>query len=217
LAEVALRAEPRTGTGKGPARRLRARGRIPAVLYGHGIEPVPVDVDAHALMKTLTTDAGANVLIDLEVSGSTHLTLARSVERHPVRGDYIHVDFLKISRDQVITIDVPIHFDGESRGVKEGGVLEHHLWQVHAQCLPGNVPERINVDISGLEIGDALRVSDLVAPEGVEILTDVDEVIVSCVVPQAPQLEAEVAAPEAAAEGEPAAETAAPAEGGQES
>lgn len=189
MAEVALQAEVRSERGKGPARRLRASGKVPGTLYGRGIDAVAVTVDARDLDHTLSTDAGANVLIDLKVGSDNHLTLARSLDRHPLRGTILHVDFLKIARDVAITVDVPVHFDGEARGVKEGGVLEHHLWQLHIECLPGNVPERINIDVTAMDIGSIIRVSDVDAPEGVTILTSEEEIIVTCVVPQVLQVE----------------------------
>jgi large subunit ribosomal protein L25 len=204
VAEVALQAEVRDGRGKGPARRLRAAGKVPGTLYGRGLDALAVAVDARELQHTLSTDAGLNVLIDLRVGSDTHLTLARAIDRHPVRGTIIHVDFVKIARDVAITVDVPVHFEGEAQGVKQGGVLEHHLWQLHVECLPGNVPERINIDVSNLDIGSMVRVADVTPPSGVIILTPEEEIVVSCVVPQVLQVEEEVPAEEAAevAEGE---------------
>jgi large subunit ribosomal protein L25 len=207
VAEVALQAEVRAERGKGHARRLRAAGKVPGTLYGRGIDAVAVKVDARELVHTLSTDAGANVLIDLKVGSDTHLTLARSLDKHPIRGTILHVDFLKIARDVVITVDVPLHFDGEARGVKEGGVLEHHLWQLHVECLPGNVPERINIDVSNMDIGSIVRVADVHVPDGVTVLNAEDEIIVTCVVPQVLKLEEEVPAEEGVAvEGEEGAE-----------
>src|SRR6266540_7007201 len=104
----------REGTGKGPARRARAAGRVPAVLYGRGIDSMPITVDALELFHVLHTDAGMNVLIDLQVDGDRHLTLAREVQRDIVRGQFLHADFLKIARDETITVDVPIQLTGES-------------------------------------------------------------------------------------------------------
>lgn len=213
MAEVTLKAELRDGRGKGPARRLRAVGKVPATLYGHGIEPLTLAVDARSLAQTLSTDAGRNVLIDLEVGSESHLTLARALDRHPLRGAILHVDFLKISRDETITVDIPIQIEGESKGVKEGGVLEHHLWQLHVECLPGNVPERIHVDVTNLVVGDIVHVRDLAPPSGVTILSDGDDIVVSCVVPQVLQVEAEVAEAAPVAEGEAGA--AAPAAEGE--
>jgi large subunit ribosomal protein L25 len=217
VAEVALQAEVRQERGKGPARRLRAAGKIPGTLYGRGIDAVAVKVDARDLTHTLNTEAGANVLIDLKVGSETYLTLARTLDRHPIRGTILHVDFLKIARDVAITVDVPVHFDGEARGVKEGGVLEHHLWQLHVECLPGNVPERINIDVSAMDIGSIIRVADVTVPDGVTVLNSEDEIIVTCVVPQILKVEEEVPEEEAvAAEGEEGAvEGAEPSEEGE--
>jgi len=218
VAEVALKAEVRESRGKGPARRLRASGKVPGTVYGRGMDAVAVTVDARELDHTLSTDAGANVLIDLRVGSDTHLTLARALDRHPIRGTILHVDFLKIARDVAITVDVPLHFEGEARGVKEGGVLEHHLWQLHVECLPGNVPERINIEVSEMEIGSIMRDADIRSPDGVTILTGEEEIIITCVVPQVLQVEEEVPAEEAeAVEGEEgAAEGEAPSEEGGE-
>ena len=216
--EVTLKAESRPGTGKGVARKLRAAGKVPGVVYGRGMDPLPVAVERLALARAFKTDAGRNVLIDLEVGSDTHLTMARELQRDPVRGTLLHVDFLKIARDVAIEVDVPIHITGESPGVKEGGVIEHHLWNVRVSCLPLNVPERIDADVSRLIIGDMLRVADLTVPEGVTILTDPDEAVLGVVVPQVLKVEEEVPAeaaevmegevPAEAAEGEaaPAAE-----------
>jgi large subunit ribosomal protein L25 len=224
VAEVALRAEIRESRGKGPARRLRASGKVPGTLYGRGLDAVALTVDARELTQTLSTDAGANVLIDLKVGPDSHLTLARSLDRDPLRGTIRHVDFLKTARAVAIHVEVPIHIEGDSHGVKEGGVLEHHVWQLSVECLPGNVPERINVDVSPLGIGDLIRVGDLPAIEGVTILTAEEEIVVACVVPQILKVEEEVPAEavaegeeaEAAAEGAPAEEGEAAGEGGGE-
>jgi large subunit ribosomal protein L25 len=222
VAEVSLQAEARSDTGKGVARKLRAAGKVPAVMYGRGAEPASLAVDARSLSQALATDSGVNVLIDLHVDGEAHLAMARQLDRHPVRGDIRHVDFLLIDRTKKIAVDVPIHIEGDSPGIKEGGVLEHHLWQLHLESLPGQVPERINVDIGRLAIGDVIRVEDVPVPEGVTMLTAGDEIIVTCVIPQVMKVEeevAEVAEGEevAAAEGgEAPAEAPSAEEGGQE-
>jgi large subunit ribosomal protein L25 len=202
--EVTLEAEERSGTGKGVARKLRAAGKVPAVLYGRGLAPEPVAVDRMALMRAFKTDAGRNVLIDLQVKGETHLTLARELQRDPVRGSILHVDFLKIARDVAIEVDVPIHIEGDSPGVKEGGVIEHHLWSVRVSCLPTSVPDRLVADVSRTLLGEMLRVADLAVPEGVTILTDANEAVLGVVVPQILKLEEEVPAEVALAEGEEA-------------
>ncbi|MGH2811763.1 MAG: 50S ribosomal protein L25/general stress protein Ctc [Actinomycetota bacterium] len=218
--EVNLKAKPREQTGKGPARRARSGGEVPGVLYGRGLEPTPLIVDARDMDKALGTEAGANVLINLQLDGKTkHFTMLREVQRNPIRGDVLHVDFVRIERDVKIQAEVPVHLVGEARGVKEGGVIEHHLWEIKIEALPGDVPPSIEVNISRIGIGEHLRVADIDAPPGTEILTSAEEITVSVVEPQVIQLPEDVAAEEAAAaeaeaaaaEGEvPAAEGEAP-------
>lgn len=226
--EVELKAEPRSEAGKGPARRLRAQGKVPAVLYGPEVETQRVSVDARQMWHALHTDAGANVLINLAVDGETYLTLPREIQRDIVRGTLLHVDFLRIRRDVAIQVDVPIHLVGESVGVKEGGVVEHHLWELKVEVLPTDVPESLEADISALAIGDSLHVSDLSVPDNVTVITPLEETLVSVVPPPVLVVEptpeelemAEAAAAEAAEapegeEGAPPAEGEAPAEGEQ--
>ncbi len=209
MAELKLRAERREGAGKGVARKLRAAGRVPAVLYGHGRQPLWLSLDSRELFHALHGSAGANVLVDLVVDGKQHLALPREIQRDHVRGQYLHVDFLEVRRDEKVEVTVPVRVVGESPGVRAGGVLEHHLWDLHVQCLPGDVPEAIDADISSLQVGESLRVGDLVPPAGVTILTAPDESVVGVVTPQARVVEEAAAV---AAEGEAAAEEAAPEE-----
>jgi large subunit ribosomal protein L25 len=196
--EQKLAAERRDGTGKGAARKDRARGRVPAVVYGHGTDPVHLTVDSRELFHLLHTDAGGNVLVDLHVDGEALLAMPREVQRDHLRGTFVHVDFLRVARDEKITVDVPVHLVGESHGVKEGGVVEHHLWTVQVECLPQNVPAAIEADISGLGMNESMKVSDLRIPDGAAILTPEDETIVSVVPPQVLRVEEEVTEAEAA-------------------
>jgi len=213
MAELKLQATKRTESGKGAARRSRAAGRVPAVLYGRGMDPVSLEVDRREFVTALKTDAGVNVLLDIEFDGTNTLAFTRELQRDPVRGTLLHADFVKVDRTQVIEIEVPVHLVGEAPGTKEGGALEHPLFSVHVRTLPGSVPEAIDADVSALNIGDTLRVSNLRAPEGVEILNDPDAVVASIAAPiSEEELEAmeaqagiEMEAPEAAtAEGEAA-------------
>jgi large subunit ribosomal protein L25 len=217
MAEVKLSAQLREGTGKGPSRRARSEGRVPAVVYGRGMEPLSISVDRREFVTALHTDAGMNVLLDIEVGGETTLALTRELQRDPVRGTLLHADFVKIDRTQEVEVEVPVHLVGDSPGVKEGGVLENPLFQLHVKSLPGNVPQSIEADISGLNVGDALRVEDLAGGRDFEILNDPDAVVASVA---APITEAELEAMEAdagavAEEGEAAAEGA-PAEAADE-
>src|SRR5919109_3264135 len=197
MAEVKLIAESRDAVGKGAARKIRAAGKVPAVLYGPEVEPMRLAVDALQLWHALHTDAGTNVLINLAVDGDTFLTMPREVQRDIVKGTLLHVDFLRIRRDVAIQVDVPVHLVGESHGVKEGGVVEHHLWELRVEVLPTQVPESVEADISRLAIGDSLHVSDLHLPQHVTVLTPEEETIVSVVPPPVLQLEEEVPEEEA--------------------
>ena len=234
--ETKLQAEKRDETGKGVARRLRADGRVPGVLYGQGVEPVALSVDAREMFHILHGAAGANALVDLVVDGSEHLVLAREIQRDYIHNSLIHIDFLAVSRTQAITVNVPVVETGEAAGVKEGGVVEHHLREVAVECFPQDVPDQIEIDISELELGDMVHVSDLVAPEGVTILTNLEDAVLSIITPAVLRTEADLSVPgeegvevpaaegeegaeaPAEAEGEvPAAEAPAPEEGGGES
>lgn len=219
MAEVKLKAEIRPETGKGAARRARRAGRVPAILYGRGMEPLALSVDRREFVSALHTDAGTNVLLDIEVNGESTLALTRELQRDPVKGTLLHADFVKVDRKQAIEIEVPVHLTGESAGVKAGGILEHPLFTVHVRCLPTEVPEAIEADISALGVGDSLRVSELSAPEGVEILSDPETVVAHVA---APISEAELEAMEAGAgveaeagAGEEAPEGEAPEEGAE--
>ena len=191
--EQKLVAQPRDDKGKGAARRLRAKGLVPAVVYGHGAEPVHLAVDARELLHLLHTDAGTNVLVDLRVDHDQMLAIPREIQRDHIKGQFIHIDFLRIARDEKITVEVPVHLAGESRGVKEGGVVEHHLWTLQVECLPQDVPTAIEADVSDLGINDSLKVSDLPAGGRFTILTSPEEVIVAVVPPQVLKVEEEVA------------------------
>jgi large subunit ribosomal protein L25 len=229
MAEVTLKAIRRDDTGKGSARRARAAGRVPAIVYGLGMDPVAISVDRREFVTALHTDAGMNVLLNIEVDGQSTTALTRELQQDPVRGSLLHADFVKIDLKQEVEVEVPVHLVGESPGAKEGGVLEHPLFTIHVRCLPTNVPESIDADISGLEIGDALRVSELAAGADFQILNDPDTVVASVAAPiteeQLEAMVAEAGVGEEAAEAEavevpegeavPAEGEAAPAEAGE--
>jgi len=232
--ETTLKAHPRDGSGKGPARRLRAQGLVPAVLYGHGMAPRSLVVRGQDLLHLFHASGGGSVIVDLDVDGDVHLALLRDVQRDHLHGRYIHVDFLAVDRDEKVRMLAEVRETGEAHGVKEGGVVEHHLREIEIECVPGDVPESIEIDITALDIGDLLRVADITPPRGVTLLTDPDTPVISVVTPAALRVEAdlsvpgeapvEVEAPEEAAEeeaaeaastegGEPAPEASAESEG----
>jgi large subunit ribosomal protein L25 len=181
--EVTLSAEPGRATGSAAARRLRREGKVPAVLYGREVEPTAVAVSAHDLTVALHTDAGANVLLSLDVDGSTHLALARQIQRHPWRDEISHVDFLKVSRTETVETEVAIHLVGEPAGAEDGGIVETVRSSVRVSALVTAIPGAISLDISDLVVGDHKRVADLAPIEGVEYLDDPDELLVTMVLP----------------------------------
>ena len=211
--ERTLKAQVRDATGKESAHKVRAGGRVPAVVYGHGTDPMHVTVDGRELIHLLHTDAGMNVLVDLKVEKETILSMPREVQRDHIHNRFIHVDFLRIARDQKIAVEVPIQLLGEAVGVREeGGVVQHQMWTLHLESFPQDVPAHIEADISGLGIGDSLKVADLALPDTLTVVTAPEETIVSVVTPQVLRVEEEAEAAEAV-EGE---EGAAPAGEGSE-
>src|SRR3954466_12726853 len=185
-----LTAEPRTTLGSRPAGRLRRAGKVPAVVYGLGIDTLPITVPARELQHILTGESGANSLITLEVDGESVLTLARQIHRHPTRGELVHVDFIRIRRDVAVSAEIPVHLLGEATGVRDGGLLEQLLFNLTVEAMPGNIPVSIEIDVTALAIGDQLRVEDIPLPAGVETQAEADFVV------------AQVAAPRVATEGE---------------
>jgi large subunit ribosomal protein L25 len=184
--EVTLRAETGRSQGSRPSRRLRRTGRVPAVVYGKDIETQAIAVDSRELYGVLRTEAGLNALINLEIEGGgNQLTMAKVVERHPVRGEIIHVDFVTISLTEKTRADVLLDLQGDPVGVREGGIVETINNSVLVEALPTEIPTSIVIDVSELNVGDTLRISDLPAIEGVEYLDDVDEPLITVVLPAA--------------------------------
>jgi len=196
--QVQLHAETRLQHGKGASGRLRKQGKVPGILYGYRVEPQAVTVDALALLASLRTEAGANVLIRLEVEGDTHLTVARDLTRHPVRGDALHVDFIAVDKDSQISVEVPIHFVDEEETVDDQGVVNVILYTVTLLAKPLEVPNYLELSLAGLEIGDVRRVEDLreLLPEGAEFDIDPERTVVTI---NAPVSEAELEALEESA------------------
>lgn len=176
MAEVALVADVRSDLGSSNSRRLRAAGRIPAVVYGHGTDPQAVSVNARELRAALNTDAGVNALINLDVAGKKQLALTREIQRHPVRNTVVHVDFQVVNRNEEITAEVPLAFVGEATKVtKMGGIVEHLLNSLTVTATPTTVPAHIEVDLSDLELEGTFRVRDIVLPNGVTTSVEGEE------------------------------------------
>jgi large subunit ribosomal protein L25 len=180
MATTTLHATRREGGGKGGARKLRGTGRIPAVLYGHGDRTQSLAVDAHELELLLHHVNPENTLIGLEIEGGGRTdVLIREIQKHPYRPEFLHVDFLQVHGDEALKLDIPVRLTGTPVGVRdEGGVLDQVLYDLHVECLPGNIPDAAEVDISALRIGESVRVGDVSIPN-VTVLMDADLPIAS--------------------------------------
>ena len=204
MAIVSLEAAPRSDVGKGVARKLRASGRVPGVYYGRGEDSIALTVALKDLQSVIESADGSNVIVDLKLGGAAAKdmkALIREIQRDPVAGSILHLDLQHISLTERITVEVPIVLLGVPTGVKDGGgILEHLLREVEVECLPTDIPSKLEVDVSGLQIGDSLHVSDLKVERG-EILTEADRAIAAVVPPTVleeakPAEEAAVAEPE---------------------
>jgi large subunit ribosomal protein L25 len=216
--EVRIAAEPRTEFGKGPSRRVRRAGRVPAVLYGHGTDPRHVSLPGHDVLLALRT---ANVLIRLEgLPGGSQLALPKAIQRHAIKGSVEHVDLIMVRRGEKVTVDVPVTATGD---VAPDGLLDQQLVQITLEAEATNIPPGIAVDIEGMAIGAAVHAGDLVLPAGVSLAVEPDVLVLHVIAaPTAEQIEAELGVPEGeeavgeAVPAAPAAAVPAPAEGGDQ-
>jgi large subunit ribosomal protein L25 len=194
-----LLVQSRAVLGSAESRRLRRHGIIPGILYGRE-EPIPISIGERDLRAALTTDGGLNAVLDVVVSsGKTHPSVLKEYQRHPVRGFITHVDLQEVRLDRPIHATVPLTLVGEPAGATEGGVLSQVTTEVTVEALPMEVPQHIEVDVSGLHINDTLRLDAVQAPEGVTLLDDVETVIATVTLPSR---EEEPEPTEAVAEGE---------------
>ena len=167
----------RKDSGKGAARTHRREGRIPAILYGHGEDSISLTIDYNEFDRLVHAVSIENTIIDLDVDGGRYKVLVREVQRHPYRGEPLHVDFFHVAMDEKLHVEIPIILVGNPEGVKnKGGVLDHQLRELEVFCLPGNIPEKIEVDVSELDVGDSIHVRDLDLPD-VEIQTEMDRIM----------------------------------------
>ena len=204
MAEFILLAEPGRPVGTRPARRLRTEGRVPAVVYGPGVDPLPVVVQARDLRAALSTEAGLNAVLSLRVDGKEFLTMARELQRHPVRGSVIHVDFQVVDPNREISAEVPISIVGEAVELhRSDGILDQQLFALPVRARPADIPTHLEVDITDVVIGSAIRVSDIALPAGVSAELDPESVVVAG---QAPRVQVEAVAEGEAAEAEAGAE-----------
>ena len=207
MADATLIAERRPAAGKGPAGRIRREGLVPAVVYGLGVDNVSVAVSQRELVHILSGGSGMNTLITLNIDGTEELAIARQLQRHPVKGNVIHVDFVRVRADQTIQAEIPVHLSGEAEGAVRGGILEQLVHTLTVEAKPSDFPPSIEYDVTAMEIGSQVYVRDLVAPPGVTVLQSGDDLVAQISAPR-------VAEAGEGAEGEAAAAEGAPAEGG---
>jgi large subunit ribosomal protein L25 len=200
MASATLSAEMRTDGGKGVARKLRAAGRVPGVIYGHGREPQSLSLVARDLDKLLSHISTGSTVIDLTLGKATTKTLIREIQRHPFKKQVLHIDFMELVAGEKVIVDIPLVFVGIPEGVRlSGALLEQIVHSIEVNVDPSSIPNHIDVDVTNLAMGHSLHVRDLVLPEGLEVLTDEDTTICAVIAPRA------VVEETAAAEGDAAA------------
>ena len=201
---ISITCEKRELAGTANARRMRRAGQIPAVVYGHGLETRSIFVTKAELDKL----AGHNGMVELTCScGDSQLAIIKEVQRHPISNQILHIDFLGVKADETIDVVIPLHLNGEPVGLRQGGQLEQVIHELTVECLPANVPEVLDADVSGLELDQALRVADLQLPAGVKVKNDAEEILAHVRLPHvaaAAAEEAPAASDEAAADAEKA-------------
>jgi large subunit ribosomal protein L25 len=212
MAQSTLFVMKRNGVGKGAARKIRMEGFIPAVLYGREMGPISLTVNPIDLKKALSTEARENTLLELHVKGDaeeiTKIALLRDVQYDNLTSRPIHFDFQEILMKEFITVKVPVEIVGKSPGIQEGGILEEILREIEVECLPTSIPNVIEIDVSQLGIGDSIHIGDVTLPEGVTVLHDQDETIITILSPAMEEAKpAAAAVPAEGAEGEAEPET----------
>lgn len=184
MKKIELTVRERESFGSPEARRMRRSGRIPGVLYGSGVDNTPLSFEEKALRKAVGGDTGSVVLtLTFEGKKKEHPAILKDYQIDPVNSSLLHVDFMEVRMDRPVEATVRVELIGTAIGVKEGGIMDHSLREVAIRCLPGDMPDHVECDVEELDIGDAVRVSDLVAPAGIEILNDPENTVASVIPP----------------------------------
>ena len=201
MSETVLLAESGRTTGSASARRLRADDRIPGVVYGHGMDPVSVSVVRRDLRIALSGAAGLNTLLDLTVDGQVYPTLVKDIQRHPVKRNVQHIDFIQVNLNEEVTVAVPVRLEGEAKEVEaEGGLVDLTMTELEVVTTPRNIPDEVVIDISEMDMDTTIRVKDIPLPAGVTATADQEFPVVTVLTMRTPVLDAEEAAADAAAE-----------------
>jgi large subunit ribosomal protein L25 len=201
MSETVLTAETGRRTGSSDSRRLRAEDQIPAVVYGHGMEPISVSVNRRELRLALSGGAGMNTILDLTVDGKVYPSLIKDIQRHPVRRNVQHIDFIQVNLNEEIVVAVPIILEGEAKEVlSNNGLVDLAMQDLHVRTTPRSIPDSINIDVTDMQMDTVIRIEDIPLPAGVEAVGDPDTPVVTVLVMRATaEDEAEAAAGEAAA------------------
>ena len=180
MAEVTLEVSRREGVGKGVAKKLRAAGKVPGVVYGGHRDPVAIEVDRKAITDLISkSDHGVRSIFLLKLAGtdSQRHAMIKDMQIDPIKGKLDHIDFVRVVMDEVVRVTIPVHLNGTPAGVKEGGIVDWQVRELHVECLPGNIPDSIEVEIGQLALHEYIRISDLKLPEGVKVLDDEERVV----------------------------------------
>ncbi len=197
MTETVLHANTGRATGSATSRRLRREGRIPAVVYGHGMDPLSVDVDRRELRQALSGAAGLNTILDLTVDGDVYPSLIKDIQRHPVRRTVLHIDFIQVNLNEEVVVAIPVTLEGEAKEVlQNNGLVDLSMPEFEVRTTPRNIPEGITIDVTDMTMDTVIRVEDVALPDGVEAAGDPDSPVVTVLTMRA------VAEDEPAAEGE---------------
>lgn len=195
MSATKLAAQPRTASGSAAARRLRAEGHIPGVIYGQGMQPISVSVERRDLRLALGGAAGSNTVLSVEVDGKAYPAVVKEMQRHPIKRTVSHIDFLTVDMNEALTVQVPVRLEGEAKAVAgEGGLVDAAVDTIEVSCTPANIPAEFVIDISGLQPGDVIRLADVKMPKGVTALGDADMAVVTALHGSAGEAEGAAAA-----------------------
>jgi large subunit ribosomal protein L25 len=198
-----LVAQSRTASGSAAARRMRAEGHIPAVIYGLGMEPLSVSVERRELRLALSGAAGVNTVLSLEVAGKKYPAVVKELQRHPIKRTVSHIDFLTVNMNEELTVHVPLRLEGEAKAVAaEGGLVDPSVDTIEVSCTPANIPNEFVIDITDMQPHDIIRLADVPMPKGVTALGDPDMPVVTILITAAATADADAEAGEGAAEGD---------------
>ena len=200
MSETVLQADVGRRAGSSDARRLRADGKIPAVVYGHGMDPISVSVDRRELRQALSGAAGMNTILDLTVDGTVYPSLIKDIQRHPVKRSVQHIDFIQVNLNEEIVVSIPIHLEGEAKDVSaNGGLVDLAMQELQVRTTPRNIPDSVVIDVSEMTMDTVIRVEDIPLPSGVAAEAEADAAVVTVLTMRTPVLDAEEEAAEAAA------------------